>query len=46
MLELKKGIEMLGDDISMDEVESILEKTNIQDGEIYYEDFIKLFCQN
>lgn len=36
----------MGDRVSMSEVEKILESTQIDDGEIYYEDFIKLLTKN
>jgi Ca2+-binding EF-hand superfamily protein len=45
-MEIKKGLEALGDLISIEEVEKILEKQDLSDGEIYYEEFIQLLTKS
>lgn len=45
-MEIKKGLEALGDLISIEEVEKILEKQDLNDGEIYYEEFIQLLTKS
>jgi len=45
-MEIKKGLEALGDLISIEEVEKILQQQDLNDGEIYYEEFIQLITKS